>query len=321
MTALTPELGGSMVAGGADAFAFARPSGQRLDGAKFQWGSLVLLAPAVVLLAGLLVFPVAYAFYLGFTNLSLVGPTAVHFQFTGLANFSRLIHDSVFYTSLSTTGYFVVGSIFGVVFVGMLMALALQSSSRSVRTIVGSVAVIAWMMPALSAGVTWYATTVAGGEVATTLGQPTADYLASAPLLVVTLANVWSMAGFVMLIFSAALRNVPTEVVEAAKIENAGPLRIFARITLPVIRPTVITTVLFIVLLSIGNFSLVYIMTQGGPFNATNILPVYSYQQAFTFQNLAYGALVGDVLVVIATILAFWYVRVSRVRPARTGGR
>ncbi len=83
------------------------------------------------------------------------------------------------------------------------------------------------------------------------------------------------------------------------------------------IRPTVITTVLFIVLLSIGNFSLIYIMTQGGPFNATNILPVYSYQQAFTFQNLVYGALIGDVLVVLATILAFWYVRVSRVRPVR----
>ena len=151
----------------------------------------------------------------------------------------------------------------------------------------------------------------------TSLGQPTADYLASAPLLVVTLANIWSLAGFVMLVFSAALRNVPTEVVEAAKIENAGPLRIFAKVTFPVIRPTVVTTVLFIVLLSIGNFSLIYIMTQGGPFNATNILPVYSYQQAFTFQNLAYGALVGDVLVILATILAFWYVRISRVRPSR----
>lgn len=316
MGTVTPEVyGGTPMRAGEDV-KVTLPSGQRMDGVRFQWGSLLLLSPAVVMLLCLLVFPVAYAFYLGFTNLSLVGPTAVNFQFTGLANFSRLIHDSVFYTSLRTTGYFVLGSVIGVVIIGMLMALALQSSSRVVRILVGSLAVIAWMMPALSAGVTWYATTVAGGEVATTLGQPTADYLASAPLLVVTLANIWSMAGFVMLIFSAALRNVPTEVLEAAKIENAGPWRIFRKITLPVIRPTVITTVLFIVLLSIGNFSLIYIMTQGGPFNATNILPVYSYQQAFTFQNLAYGALVGDVLVVLATILAFWYVRVSRVRAS-----
>ena len=71
----------------------------------------MLVSPAALLLIGLLVLPVAYAFYLGFTNLSLVGPTAVNFQFTGLANFSRAIHDSVFYTSLRTTGYFVVGSV------------------------------------------------------------------------------------------------------------------------------------------------------------------------------------------------------------------
>jgi multiple sugar transport system permease protein len=78
--------------------------------------------------------------------------------------------------------------------------------------------------------------------------------------------------------------------------------------------PTVVTTVLIEVLLSLGNFSLVYIMTQGGPGNATNILPVYSYQQAFSFQNLAYGALLGDVAVLLATVFAFAYVRVSRVK-------
>ncbi|MBV8942820.1 MAG: sugar ABC transporter permease [Solirubrobacterales bacterium] len=74
------------------------------------------------------------------------------------------------------------------------------------------------------------------------------------------------------------------------------------------------TVVLLVTLLSLANFGLVYIMTQGGPNNATNILPVYSYQQAFSFNNLAYGALIGDVMVIIATILAAGYVWAARRR-------
>jgi multiple sugar transport system permease protein len=70
-----------------------------------------------------------------------------------------------------------------------------------------------------------------------------------------------------------------------------------------------------VVLLSLANFSLIYIMTAGGPGNATDILPIYSYQQAFQFSRLAYGALLGDVVVLIATVFAYLYVRA--VRPAR----
>ncbi|MGA2254889.1 MAG: sugar ABC transporter permease [Thermoguttaceae bacterium] len=290
------------------------PTGLRSDVVRFQWGSLLLLAPAIVLLVGLFVGPVGYAFYLGFTNLQLIGPTATHFQFTGLTNVSRLLHDSTFYTSLGTTGFFVVGSVVGSLVVGMTLAMALQSAGRGIRIIVGSIAVIAWMMPALSAGLAWYATTVAGGVVPTFLGIPNTDFLARDPLLVVTIANIWSQTGFVMLVFSAALRNVPAEVLESAKVENSGPWQTFRKISLPMVWPTVVTTVLIEVLLSLGNFSLVYIMTQGGPGNATNILPVYSYQQAFSFQNLAYGALLGDVAVLLATVFAFAYVRVSRVK-------
>ena len=78
------------------------------------------------------------------------------------------------------------------------------------------------------------------------------------------------------------------------------------------LRPTIVTLVLLVTLLTLADFALVYIMTQGGPGTATDILPVYSYQQAFSFNNLAYGALIGDVMVIIATVLGFVYVRVRR---------
>ena len=290
------------------------PSGARLDHERYEWAGLLLLAPALLLLLGLFVGPSLYSFYLGFTNLRLIGPTSLHFQFTGLANLKTLIHDPTFISSMGTTGFFVLGSVIGAVVVGMLLALALRTGSRITRVVAGGIVVVCWMMPAVSAGLAWYATTTAGGALATVLGSPNSDFLAVSPLLVVVIANVWGLAGFVMLVFGAGLRNIPGEVLEAARVDNASPWQSFWRITFPIMRPLVTTTVLIVVLLSLGNFSLIYIMTQGGPGTATNILPVYSYQQGFVFQNLAYGALIGDALVVISTIFAVIYVKVSRVR-------
>jgi multiple sugar transport system permease protein len=266
------------------------------------------------LLLALFVGPSVYSFYLGFTNLKLIGPTSLNFQFTGLDNLKTLIHDPTFVGSLGTTGYFVLVSVIGAVVVGMLLALALRTGGRIMRVVAGGVVVVCWMMPAVTAGLAWYATTTANGALAVLLGSPNSDYLAISPLLIVTMANIWGQSGFVMLVFGAGLRNIPNEVLEAAKVENANPWQSFWRITLPAMWPLVTTTVLIVVLLSLGNFSLIYIMTQGGPGTATNILPVYSYQQGFVFQNLAYGALIGDALVVIATIIAVMYVKVSRVK-------
>jgi multiple sugar transport system permease protein len=172
--------------------------------------------------------------------------------------------------------------------------------------------VIAWMMPAITAGMTWYASTAAGGTFATLTGLTHSDFLQNQPILIVTLANVWSQTGFAMLVLGAALRNIPGEVLEAAEVENASRWQRFRLVVIPILQPTIVTTVLLVALLSLANFALIYVMTQGGPANATNILPLYSYQQAFQFNNLAYGALIGNVMVIIATAFGFLYVRTSR---------
>jgi multiple sugar transport system permease protein len=290
------------------------PKGRRLDRERFQWGSLTLLMPALVLLVVLFLIPVGYAFFLGFTNLRLVGPTALSYRFTGTANLHQLVNDSVFPQSVKLTALFVAGSVIGTVIVGLGLALLLRSAHGLSRIVVGGVVVVAWMMPAVTAGMTWYASTTAGGTFATMAGLSRSDFLHSQPLLIVTLANTWSQCGFAMLVFSAALRSIPGEIIEAATLENASAVQRFRMIMLPLLRPTIVTTVLLVTLLTLANFALIYIMTQGGPGNATNVLPVYSYQQAFSFDNLAYGALIGDVMVVIATILGFAYVRASRIR-------
>ena len=292
----------------------AEPDGRRADRQRFQWSSLALLAPALVLIVVLFLIPVVYAFYLGFTNLRLVGPQAVNWHFTGAENLHRMAADHTFGTSIWLTLVFIVGSVVGVVVIGLALAALLQTAPPPLRFLVGGIVVIAWMMPALTAGMTWYASTTANGTFGTLMGLQDSDFLHREPMLIVTLANVWSQTGFAMLVLGAALRNVPRDVLEAADIEDASRWQRFRLITLPLLWPTIVTTVLLVTLISLADFALIYVMTQGGPGDATNILPLYSYQQAFSFNNLAYGALIGNAMVVLSAIFGVIYVRASRSR-------
>lgn len=219
----------------------------------FDGPGLLLLAPAAALLLVLFVGPVLYAFYLGFTNISLVGPTAVHYRFTGLTNLTRLWADRTFWLSLRLTAIFLGGSaIVGVTVTGLLLAVLMQHAVAWLRLLVGAVVVVAWMLPPLTAALIWYAFSTTGGTLSWLSGG-TFDVLNTFPMTVVCLANVWANAGFSMLILSAGLRNVPAEVLEAGRMEGASRSQIFWHLTLPIMRPTIVTNILLVVLLSLST--------------------------------------------------------------------
>jgi multiple sugar transport system permease protein len=297
----------------ADPLADSLPAGRRLDKARFRWSSLPLLIPGLGLLAVLFVGPVLYSLYLGFTNLELVGPTAQHYQFTGLTNVKRLIHDPVFHQSIVLTLIFVLGSaVVGATLVGLALALALRSSLALVRAVVGGIVVVSFMLPPVVVSLAWYAASTAGGAYPKLAFDQNADFLHTYPIVIVSAANTWNLAGLAMILFGAALRNIPAEITESARMENANVFQRFFRVTLPLLKPTIVTTMLLMTLLALANFTVVYIMTAGGPGNKSMILPVYSYLQAFNYSQLGYGALIGDAMVVFATILSIIYVKLAR---------
>jgi multiple sugar transport system permease protein len=289
------------------------PAGRRLDKQKFRWSSVPLLIPGLALLAVLFIGPVLYALYLGFTNLELVGPTSRFYQFTGLANLKRLIHDPVFHQSISLTLFFVLGSaVIGATLVGLALALAMRSSLPLVRAVVGGIVVVSFMMPPVVVALAWYAASTAGGAYTALALNSQADFLHASPMVVVSAANTWNLAGLSMILFGAALRNIPADMDESARIENANVFQRFFRITLPLLKPTLVTTMLLMTLLSLANFTVIYVMTAGGPGTKSMILPVYSYIQAFNYNQLGYGALIGDAMVVFATVLSIVYVKLMR---------
>jgi multiple sugar transport system permease protein len=282
---------------------------QRVKASTLAW-----LTPATALLVGLFLVPIGYAIYLGFTNLELLGPTAQNYSFTGLANVHRMIHDPVFWSSVKLTLIFVVGSgIIAQTILGLALALLGQRAHITVRASVGSVVVLAWVLPEICVAFIWYAFSQAGGTLSVLTGHSNSDLLSTVPLLIVCVANAWRGTAFSMLVLSAGLRNVPQEADEAAQLEGASYWKRLLRVTLPIMRPTLMINMLLITLGTISDFTLIFAMTQGGPGNQTAILPVYMYIEAFQFNALGYGTTIALALMVIGALLSVFYIR--QLRP------
>jgi multiple sugar transport system permease protein len=274
-----------------------------------------MLSPAIGLLGLLFIFPVAYACYLGFTDLSLVGRHSHDYGFTGLDNITRMLGDYVFVKSSQLTAIFVLGSaIIGQSVLGMVLALLLRNAFMPIRNIVASIVIVCWVLPEITVALIWYAFSQAGGTLSLLLGHPKTDYLVLVPMLIVSTANLWRNVAFSMLVFSAGLRNLPTEVLEAAEVEGASAWRRYWLVVIPLLRPTIVTNLLLITILNLSEFTLIYAMTQGGPGTDTMTLPLYVYQEAFVFNQLGYGTAISLVLVLFGALLSLLFVRAARTQ-------
>jgi multiple sugar transport system permease protein len=229
-----------------------------------------------------------------------------------------MVHDPVFWLSVRLTLIFVIGSgIVAQTVLGLALALLGQRAHVTVRTSVGAIVILAWVLPEIAVAFIWYTFAQAGGTLSYLIGHPTSNLLTSAPLLIVCVANAWRGTAFSMLVLSAGLRNVPAEVDEAAQLEGASYWRRLLRVTLPIMRPTIMTNMLLITLGTISDFTLIFVMTQGGPGNATAILPVYMYIEAFQFNALGYGTAIALTIVLIGALLSIVYIRQLRPELAK----
>ena len=297
----------------APAVALATLHGPRQDRRRRDLRSVGFLTPAGALMGVLFLAPIGYALFLAFTNLQLVGPHAQVWGFTGLANLRSLFADHEFGNALTLTVIFVVGSsIIGQTMFGIALAMAMRRALAVVRLSVGAVLVLAWVLPEVTAAFVWYAFGQSGGSLGHILGDSNTNYLVSAPMLIVSLANMWRNVAFSMLMFSAALRNLPTEVLEAAEMEGASALRRTFSVILPMLKGTILTNLLLVTLANISDFTLIWVMTQGGPGDATSTLPVYMYLVSFTYNALGYGAMIGLAVLLVAAVFSLAYVRTLR---------
>jgi len=277
------------------------------------------LGPAVVLLGVFLAGPILYCIYSAFTDMALTGAAGAHF--VGLDNFRKAFSSGEFRQSLLYTLIFtIVSAVIGQNVLGMLLALLMRSGSAVVRALVSSIVVGAWVMPEVVAGYLWSAFLGNDGSLNHILGLfsvPGQNWLFSVPILAVSLANIWRGTAFSMLVYSAALSEVPKEIEEAATVDGAGTLQRLWSVTLPMIRRTVTTNLMLITLQTLSVFGLIWTMTRGGPSNRSQTLPLFAYQQAFQLSQLGYGTALALVLLAIGGVFSLVYLRALRLEDRR----
>ena len=290
-----------------------QPTGRNGRPRAVQVVKMLPLAPAIGLMVVFLAGPIIYCVYAAFTNMALTGTGANNVQFVGLDNFRKAFGSSAFTNSIWLTLVFtLISAIIGQNTLGLGLALLMRRSTKLVRNFVGTAVIGAWVLPEVVAAYLLSAFFDDEGTLNVILhkvGLPGQDWLYAAPIIAVSLANIWRGTAFSMLVYSAALSEVPKEIEESAEMDGAAGLRRLIFVTLPMISRAIMTNLMLITLQTLSVFGLIYAMTRGGPGTKSQTLPLYMYEQAFSFSQIGYGTAIALVMLAIGAVFSLIYLR------------
>ncbi|WP_426517430.1 carbohydrate ABC transporter permease [Diaminobutyricibacter sp. McL0618] len=266
--------------------------------------------------------PILSSFWGSLTNASLTGPHAANPEFVGLQNYATLFASPDLPNSVLLTFVFVFFSaVVGQNVLGMILALLLRSGGRIVGALVSTIVIGAWVLPEIVAAFTSYAFFSPTGTLNSFLsifGVKEVAWLYAYPMFCVIMANVWRGTSFSMLVYSAALQEIPPEITEAAEVDGASGFKRYFLVTLPMIRQSVGTNLMLITLQTLSVFTLIFVMTAGGPGTKSMTLPLLAYQQAFQFSQLGYGTAIATILLLIGAVFATFYIRMLKPEVDRS---
>jgi ABC-type sugar transport system permease subunit len=282
----------------------------------------LLLAPAIVLSVFLVVVPYGITFLYAFTNAQLTSISS--FSGGGLQNFGSLIHldEPRFSMELVTTIAFTLATVVGSLGLGSLLAFALYGLRARTRAILQALILVPWTVAAVITGYTWtfmYSPQVGFlNTLIERLGGTGVSWLLDRWLAIgaLAVANVWASFGLVFLIISAALANVPENILRAAQVDGAGPLTTIRKVVLPNIRQAFLLATLVATVSGLNVFDLIYVITGGGPFYQTEPLSLLMYRLTFVHGDVGEGAAVTVILFLLTLVLSVAYVIAWR-REAR----
>jgi multiple sugar transport system permease protein len=273
--------------------------------ARAASGGIGFVLPYLLVFTALLVIPLLSGAWLSLHKADLFGGS----QFIGLENYVRLFHDAVFLQAIRNTCYFVILTVPALTLVGLGLALALNNGSRWSALLRGlffsssvlsvTIVTLIWRMVLIPDG----------GLVARALAlfhlRPI-PFLSDAHLALpaIAITTIWWCIGLPMMLFLAALQQVPAEIHEAAALDNAGRWRTLVSITLPSIKRTTLVVVVIETILQFQLFGQAQIMTLGGPDNASLPLVLFAYQVGFQRWDIGYAAAASEVLFGIILLAA-----------------
>jgi multiple sugar transport system permease protein len=273
----------------------------------------LLLAPAIVYIAALVGFPLLLALYLSLSN-ATTGSQTLHY--VGFANFARAIDSSIFRSALLNTIIFTVVSQIIVLVLANILAVTLQEpfvGRRVVRFLIllpwaAPVALGAigwkWMFDSLYSVVNWM---LRAAHIIGPRDFPQWLGITNLAMAAVITVHVWRMLPFAAVVLLAGLASIPQEILDAAAVDGAGFTDRLLRILLPMLLPIVMVAVLFGTVFTSTDLAVVFILTQGGPFNTTHVLASWAFQKGIIAGDLAEGAAIAlfllPVLLAVAVIM------------------
>ena len=266
---------------------------------------LFFVAPYLAAFAILLAYPLCSGIWLSLHKADLFGGS----EFIGLENYARLFRDDVFAKAVWNTCYFVLLTVPALTVLGLCLALALNNSSRW-STVLRGLFFSSSVLSVTIVTLIWRMVLIPdGGLIANLLadvGLPPIPFLSDAKLAMpaVAITTIWWCIGLPMMLFLAALQQVPKELYEAAALDNAGRWRTLVSITLPSIRRTALVVVVIEIILQFQLFGQAQIMTLGGPDNASLPIVLFIYQVGFQRWDIGYAAAASEILFCIILIAA-----------------
>ncbi len=272
-----------------------------------------MLIPGLLVIAAVTIFPIIYSVWMSLNNISLT-TNGYLMSFAGVHNYNLVMHSAKFWHSVWFTFYFAVVTVFVELFLGMLIALAINGVER-LKNISIVVMLIPWsLITVISAQMWQYIYNGVYGVLnyifisLHLIGSPV-TWLGSATSAVIAMmvADIWKTTPFVVIIILSGLQMVPKELYESVHLDGANAWHTFWNITFPMVRGSIALAGLFRILQAFGMFDLPYVLTQGGPGTATQSLAVLGAQ--VMFQNLDFGpgsaVAVSTVILVLTLSLIF----------------
>ena len=260
-----------------------------------------LTAPAVLFTLLMIAFPFGYTIWLSLQDVTM-GATP---RFAGAGNYAAMLRDAEFWNGLwITLGLYALSLVLQLV-LGTWIALLLHGAKR-LSGLVRTLMISPFVLPPVVVGMMWLVILDPAIGAANWLlqqgGLPRSDWLASPVWVIPTVAliDTWQWTPYVALIVLGGLQGLPPNVYEAAQIDGASRARIFRRITLPLLLPTLVTAAILRSVDLLRFFDIIYITTQGGPGNASNTLNIYGFRKGFEFFEIGYAS---ALMVTLSTIV------------------
>ncbi len=274
---------------------------------------LLFLAPLLFFVTAVAIYPLFFAFYISFFKYRLTDPNQTR-TFLGWANYINAFHDETFIIAIGNTLFFVAATVGLELVLGLGLALLLLGESRMMR-IVRSFFIIPMALPSLVVGLVWKSLyNVDFGALpyylkllGVAMGRgPLGESRLAMPAII--LIDIWQWTPLVMILFLAGLKSLPLEPYEAARVDGASRWQSFWRITLPLLKPTILIVLLLRTMQGFKVFDIIYATTAGGPGTATTVLNYHIYTMGMVFFKMGYAAALANILLVIVTILAIIYI-------------